>query len=84
MVGWDHAPSQRCASLLSADLNVNLPPVQLLGRASAALHAQGQAIPEQVKALYTLSKARAKEVIDNFSDNTLRPICLVSGSSEQS
>lgn len=69
-------PGQNCFSDLRAHLNVNLPPVPLLGKAGAAPCAQG-GIPPQVKALHALSKAGAMGVIDNFSDNTLRPICLV-------
>lgn len=69
-------PGQNCSSLLRAPLNVNLPLVPLLGKADAAPCAQGGISP-QVKALRALSKASAMGVIDNFSDNTLRPICLV-------
>lgn len=69
-------PGQNCSSLLRAHLNVNLPSVPLLGKAGAAPCAQGGISP-QVKALHALSKAGAMGVIDNFSDNTLRLICLV-------
>lgn len=69
-------PGHNYSSLLRAHLNVNLPLVPLLGKAGAALCAQGGISP-QVKALHALSKAGAMGVIDNFSDNTLRPICLV-------